>query len=183
MQPEFWNDKRPAGVPNDIDLGAYRSVVEVFERACKTHADRPAFSNMLPLVVVTAAFRFTSRPQHTSKLPFTAVTAAFTLTSRSAFKLKVVGLELAVQLTASFTKMSPLPGVVVNRFVSGGVPGVVASLPTAVVIVTLLVTSNAERVAPEILSVALPPMMKTSGSIRNIPEIPVGAAEVTRASG
>ncbi|WP_313477566.1 long-chain-fatty-acid--CoA ligase FadD2 [Stutzerimonas kunmingensis] len=46
MQPEFWNDKRPAGVPNDIDLGAYRSVVEVFERACKTHADRPAFSNM-----------------------------------------------------------------------------------------------------------------------------------------
>ena len=46
MQPEFWNDKRPAGVPNDIDLQAYRSVVEVFERACKTHADRPAFSNM-----------------------------------------------------------------------------------------------------------------------------------------
>ena len=46
MQPEFWNDKRPAGVPNDIDLHAYRSVVEVFERACKTHADRPAFSNM-----------------------------------------------------------------------------------------------------------------------------------------
>jgi long-chain acyl-CoA synthetase len=46
MQPEFWNDKRPAGVPNDIDLAAYRSVVEVFERACKAHADRPAFSNM-----------------------------------------------------------------------------------------------------------------------------------------
>jgi len=46
MQPEFWNDKRPSGVPNDIDLAAYRSVVEVFERACKAHADRPAFSNM-----------------------------------------------------------------------------------------------------------------------------------------
>lgn len=46
MQPEFWNDKRPAGVPNDIDLAAYRSVVEVFERACKAHPDRPAFSNM-----------------------------------------------------------------------------------------------------------------------------------------
>src|SRR3546814_18417950 len=46
MQPEFCNDKRPAGVPSDIDLGAYRSVVEVFGRACKTHADRPAFSNM-----------------------------------------------------------------------------------------------------------------------------------------
>ncbi len=46
MQPEFWNDKRPAGVPNDIDMSAYRSVVEVFERACKAHADRPAFTNM-----------------------------------------------------------------------------------------------------------------------------------------
>ncbi|MCW3150089.1 long-chain-fatty-acid--CoA ligase FadD2 [Stutzerimonas stutzeri] len=46
MQPEFWNDKRPAGVPNEIDLSAYRSVVEVFERACKVHADRPAFTNM-----------------------------------------------------------------------------------------------------------------------------------------
>ena len=33
-------------MPNDIDLAAYRSVVEVFERACKAHADRPAFSNM-----------------------------------------------------------------------------------------------------------------------------------------
>ena len=32
MQPEFWNDKRPAGVPDSLDFGAYRSVVEVFER-------------------------------------------------------------------------------------------------------------------------------------------------------
>jgi long-chain acyl-CoA synthetase len=46
MLPDFWNDKRPAGVPNDIDLGAYKSVVEVFERSCKKFADRPAFSNM-----------------------------------------------------------------------------------------------------------------------------------------
>ncbi|TBV00388.1 long-chain-fatty-acid--CoA ligase FadD2 [Phytopseudomonas dryadis] len=46
MQPDFWNDKRAAGVPNDIDMGAYRSVVEVFERSCKTFADRPAFSNL-----------------------------------------------------------------------------------------------------------------------------------------
>jgi long-chain acyl-CoA synthetase len=46
MQPDFWNDKRPQGVANDIDLSQYRSVVEVFERACKNHADRPAFSNM-----------------------------------------------------------------------------------------------------------------------------------------
>ncbi|WP_260956911.1 long-chain-fatty-acid--CoA ligase FadD2 [Pseudomonas citri] len=46
MQPDFWNDKRPAGVPLGIDLGAYKSVVEVFERSCKKFADRPAFSNM-----------------------------------------------------------------------------------------------------------------------------------------
>ncbi|MGA3796759.1 long-chain-fatty-acid--CoA ligase FadD2 [Pseudomonas fluorescens] len=46
MQPDFWNDKRPAGVPLDIDLGTYKSVIEVFERSCKKFADRPAFSNM-----------------------------------------------------------------------------------------------------------------------------------------
>ena len=46
MQPEFWNDKRALGVPSDIDLSSYRSVVEVFERSCKRFADRPAFSNM-----------------------------------------------------------------------------------------------------------------------------------------
>jgi long-chain acyl-CoA synthetase len=46
MQPDFWNDKRPAGVPLDIDAGAYKSVIEVFERSCKKFADRPAFSNM-----------------------------------------------------------------------------------------------------------------------------------------
>ncbi len=46
MQAEFWNDKRPAGVPTQLDLGAYRSVVEVFERSCRKFADRPAFSNL-----------------------------------------------------------------------------------------------------------------------------------------
>jgi long-chain acyl-CoA synthetase len=46
MQADFWNDKRPAGVPSHIDLAAYKSVVEVFERSCKRFADRPAFSNM-----------------------------------------------------------------------------------------------------------------------------------------
>jgi len=46
MQADFWNDKRPAGVPSTIDLNAYTSVVEVFERSCKRFADRPAFSNL-----------------------------------------------------------------------------------------------------------------------------------------
>ncbi|WP_338744851.1 long-chain-fatty-acid--CoA ligase FadD2 [Pseudomonas putida] len=46
MQADFWNDKRPAGVPSTIDINAYTSVVEVFERSCKCFADRPAFSNL-----------------------------------------------------------------------------------------------------------------------------------------
>ncbi|MEK1906019.1 MAG: long-chain-fatty-acid--CoA ligase FadD2 [Pseudomonas sp.] len=46
MQPDFWDDKRPAGVSNQLDLTTYRSVVEVFERSCKKFADRPAFSNL-----------------------------------------------------------------------------------------------------------------------------------------
>ncbi len=46
MQPDFWSDKRPAGVPDNIDLSTYKSVIEVFERSCKKFADRPAFSNL-----------------------------------------------------------------------------------------------------------------------------------------
>ncbi|WP_194787888.1 long-chain-fatty-acid--CoA ligase FadD2 [Pseudomonas sp. UFMG81] len=46
MQADFWNDKRPAGVPSTIDMSSYTSVVEVFERSCKRFADRPAFSNL-----------------------------------------------------------------------------------------------------------------------------------------
>ncbi|MBA6117799.1 long-chain-fatty-acid--CoA ligase [Pseudomonas putida] len=46
MQADFWNDKRPAGVPSTLDIQAYTSVVEVFERSCKRFADRPAFSNL-----------------------------------------------------------------------------------------------------------------------------------------
>ncbi|MGO3030505.1 long-chain-fatty-acid--CoA ligase FadD2 [Pseudomonas helleri] len=46
MHPDFWNDKRPAGVPLDIDMTAFNSVVDVFERSCKKFADRPAFSNL-----------------------------------------------------------------------------------------------------------------------------------------
>ncbi|MCX5510889.1 long-chain-fatty-acid--CoA ligase FadD2 [Pseudomonas sp. BJa3] len=46
MQANFWNDKRPAGVPSTIDMNAYTSVVDVFERSCKRFADRPAYSNL-----------------------------------------------------------------------------------------------------------------------------------------
>ncbi|MHA6196677.1 long-chain-fatty-acid--CoA ligase FadD2 [Pseudomonas wadenswilerensis] len=46
MHADFWNDKRPAGVPSQIDMGSYKSVIEVFERSCKKFADRPAFTNL-----------------------------------------------------------------------------------------------------------------------------------------
>ncbi|RMT59873.1 Long-chain-fatty-acid--CoA ligase, partial [Pseudomonas coronafaciens pv. atropurpurea] len=46
MNADFWTDKRPAGVDADVDLRAYQSVIDVFERSCRKFADRPAFSNM-----------------------------------------------------------------------------------------------------------------------------------------
>jgi len=46
MTPDFWNDKRPAGVPHALDLGEYGSVVDVFDRSCARFADRPAYSNL-----------------------------------------------------------------------------------------------------------------------------------------
>ncbi|WP_462402011.1 long-chain-fatty-acid--CoA ligase FadD2 [Pseudomonas sp. Marseille-QA0332] len=46
MHADFWNDKRPEGVPPTIDLTRHASVVEVFERACRRFADRPAYSNL-----------------------------------------------------------------------------------------------------------------------------------------
>jgi len=41
---QFYQDKYPAGVPREIDLSKYKSMVDVFEQAVKKFADRPAFS-------------------------------------------------------------------------------------------------------------------------------------------
>ncbi|QIB52079.1 long-chain-fatty-acid--CoA ligase [Pseudomonas sp. OIL-1] len=46
MDAAFWDDKRPAGVPNDIDLNQYSSIIDVFERSCSKYAERPAFTCM-----------------------------------------------------------------------------------------------------------------------------------------
>ena len=73
---------------------------------------RPALNKTLPLVVVMAALTLMSRPQHTSRFPLTAVIALFTFRSRTEFSVRVVGVEDAVQLTASLTLMSPLVPVV-----------------------------------------------------------------------
>ena len=46
MDASFWADKRPAGIPNDIDLTQYSSIIDVFDQACVKHAKLAAFSNM-----------------------------------------------------------------------------------------------------------------------------------------
>ena len=50
---KFYQDKYPASVPRAVDLKKYSSVVDVFNRAVKTYADRPAFS----AVGVTLSYR------------------------------------------------------------------------------------------------------------------------------
>lgn len=43
---KIWLKSYPPGVPDQINPDAYASLVEVFEIACKKHADRPAFYNL-----------------------------------------------------------------------------------------------------------------------------------------
>ena len=74
MQADFWNDKRPAGVPSNIDMNAYKSVVEVFERSCKKFADRPAFSNLGMTMTYAELDRYSAAfaaylQQHTDLVP------------------------------------------------------------------------------------------------------------------
>ncbi len=139
---------------------------------------RPAFSRTLPLTVVMAALTLASRPQQTTKLPLVADMGALTLTSLAAFSVSVVVLGVAVQLMAWLIWMSPLPLVAVFRVVTGGVPATVASGPMAVLMTTLLVTSNAESVGPLMLSVAPLPTVKSCGSISQVPVVPRAAAVV-----
>lgn len=46
MEAAFWNDKRPPGVPSDVDFNQYKNITEVFDTSVKKFADRPAFSNL-----------------------------------------------------------------------------------------------------------------------------------------
>ncbi len=41
---QFYQDKYPAGVPRNVDLTKYTSMVDVFDQAVKKYADKPAFS-------------------------------------------------------------------------------------------------------------------------------------------
>ena len=74
MEASFWADKRPAGIPNDIDLTEYSSIIDVFDQACVKHAKLSAFSNMgvtltyADLDRLSAAFA-SYLQQHTSLQP------------------------------------------------------------------------------------------------------------------
>ena len=46
MTTGFWNDKYPEGIPATIDVGQYRSIIDVLEYSTRKFADKPAFSNM-----------------------------------------------------------------------------------------------------------------------------------------
>lgn len=50
---QFYQDKYPAGVPREVDLTKYKSMVDVFEQAVKKFSNRPAFS----AVGVTLTYR------------------------------------------------------------------------------------------------------------------------------
>ncbi|MDI9245535.1 AMP-binding protein [Marinobacter sp. CHS3-4] len=41
---QFYQDKYPDGVPREVDLNKYKSMVDVFDQAVKKYADKPAFS-------------------------------------------------------------------------------------------------------------------------------------------
>ena len=43
---KIWLDHYPRGVPAEIDVDQYKSIVEVFEHSCEQFKTRPAFSNL-----------------------------------------------------------------------------------------------------------------------------------------
>lgn len=40
-----WLSQYPEGVPHEIDVNEFSSVVDIFERACSAHANQPAYTN------------------------------------------------------------------------------------------------------------------------------------------
>jgi long-chain acyl-CoA synthetase len=46
VRPDFWKDKYPSDVPFQIDTAAYKSIVELFNEACRKYGDLPVFTNM-----------------------------------------------------------------------------------------------------------------------------------------
>ncbi|MBB6340513.1 long-chain acyl-CoA synthetase [Pseudomonas fluvialis] len=46
MHADFWKDKRPSGIANEIDPRTYKSLLDVISLSCRHFASQPAISNM-----------------------------------------------------------------------------------------------------------------------------------------
>ena len=46
MSENFWKDKYPEGIPSDIGIEPYRSILDVLEESRQKFAHKPAFSNL-----------------------------------------------------------------------------------------------------------------------------------------
>ncbi len=46
MTTGFWKDKYPQGIPATIDIGQYRSIIDVLDYSTRKYADKTAFSNL-----------------------------------------------------------------------------------------------------------------------------------------
>ena len=58
---KVWLNSYPSGVPEEIDLGAYQSVTDVFEQAVKRYGENPCFSNMGTTLTYNEMDRYTDQ--------------------------------------------------------------------------------------------------------------------------
>ena len=115
----------------------------------------------LPPVVVMASNRFTSWPAISERLPPVVVIAAFKTTSLTAFNVKVVA---AVQVSASLTKISPLP----------------SRRPLSLRIVMLLRVRLSDS-SLALMSPSVSAIVKSVGSINQRPTLPCADDVLTHA--
>ena len=57
---KVWLKSYPPGVPEEIDIDAYRSVAEIFEQAVASYGDKPSFSNLGTTLTYNEMARYTS---------------------------------------------------------------------------------------------------------------------------
>jgi len=58
---KVWLKSYPCGIPEEVDLDAYQSVTDVFERAIKSYGERPCFSNLGTTLTYNDMDRYTDQ--------------------------------------------------------------------------------------------------------------------------
>ena len=58
---KVWLKSYPCGIPEEVDLDAYQSVADVFERAIKSYGERPCFSNLGTTLTYNDMDRYTDQ--------------------------------------------------------------------------------------------------------------------------